>query len=121
MSSSHRPLHLLFFLCLLAGAPQVCSGHAILLQSIPELRATVKGPSVEITLRFNVRIDSQRSRIALLAPNGTLATLVLDKNSAPAVLQTKAGGLTPGKYKIEWHVLAADGHMSGGEIPFNVN
>lgn len=121
MLLSHRPFYFLLFFCLLAGAPKVCKAHAILLKSIPELQATIKGPTVEITLRFNVRIDGRRSRIALLAPNGKVTTLVLDKNSAPAILQTKAVGLMPGKYKIEWNVLASDGHMSGGEIPFNVN
>jgi len=121
MLSSNRRLHFLLFFCLLAGTPKLCDAHAILLESTPKLEATVKGSSVEIRLRFNVRIDGRRSRIALIAPDGKITTLVLDKNSAPAILETKADGLTPGKYKIEWNVLASDGHMSGGEIPFNVN
>ena len=36
------------------------------------------------------------------------------------MLQCKASGLKPGAYKLEWHVLASDGHMSKGEVPFTV-
>ena len=106
---------------LVAGATQVCWAHAILMESTPKANSTVKGPDVDINLRFNVRIDGGRSRVRLVTPDGTISTLTLANQAKPDTLQTHAAGLKPGAYKLEWQVLASDGHMSGGEIPFTVN
>jgi methionine-rich copper-binding protein CopC len=106
---------------LVAGATQVCWAHAILMESIPKLNSTVKGPDIDINLRFNVRVDGRRSRVRLVAPDGTISTLTLASQTKPDTLQTQAAGLKPGPYKLEWRVLASDGHMSNGEIPFSVN
>jgi len=108
-------------LLLVAGATQVCWGHAILMDSTPKLNSTVKSPEVNINLRFNVRVDGERSRVRLVAPDGTISTLTLASQSAPDTLEAHAAGLKPGAYKLEWQVLASDGHMSHGEIPFTVN
>jgi len=62
---------------LVAGATQVCWAHAILMESTPKLNSTVKGPDVDINLRFNVRIDGGRSRVRLVTPDGTIFTLTL--------------------------------------------
>jgi hypothetical protein len=56
--------------------------------------------------------------VRLLAADGTTSTLALVSQSKPNILQTHAAGLKPGAYKLEWQVLASDGHMSRGEIPF---
>ncbi len=95
--------------------------HAILMESKPALHSAVKGPDVAIWLRFNVRIDGSRSRVQLVAPDGSLQTLALAQQSSPDILQSQASGLKPGAYKLLWNVLASDGHMSKGEVPFTVN
>jgi methionine-rich copper-binding protein CopC len=91
------------------------------MDSTPKLSSTVKGPDLDIDLRFNVRIDGSRSRISLVAPDGTTSTLTLASQSKPNVLRARAAGLKPGTYKLQWQVLASDGHMSRGEIPFAAN
>jgi methionine-rich copper-binding protein CopC len=111
---------ILLTLLLLAGLSQLAWAHAILMESTPKLHATVTGPDVPITLRFNVRIDGSRSRLHLLAPDGSVRTLPLSRQSAPNILQCNAQGLKPGAYKLKWSVLASDGHMSKGEVPFTV-
>ena len=108
-------------LLLVASATQVCWAHAILMDSSPKLNSTVKGPDFDINLRFNVRIDGGRSRVRLVAPDGTSSTLTLGNQASPDTLQTHAAGLKPGTYKLLWQVLASDGHMSKGEIPFTVS
>jgi homogentisate 1,2-dioxygenase len=35
-------------------------------------------------------------------------------------LIAKASGFAPGRYKIRWQVLAIDGHITRGDIPFTV-
>ena len=108
-------------LLLVASATQVCWAHAILMDSSPKLNSAVKGPDFDINLRFNVRIDGGRSRVRLVAPDGTSSTLTLAKQASPDTLQTHATGVKPGTYQLQWQVLASDGHMSKGEIPFTVN
>ena len=116
-----RRVSTLIVLLVVAGASQLCWAHAILMESTPKLNSTVKGPDLAITLRFNVRIDGGRSRVRLSSPDGTVSTLALASQSSPDSLQTHAAGMKPGAYKLQWQVLASDGHMSRGEIPFTVS
>ena len=112
---------ILLAIIFITGFPRPAWAHAILMESKPALHSSVKGPDVAIWLRFNVRIDGSRSRVQLVAPGGSLQTLPLAKQSSPDILQAQASGLKPGVYKLLWNVLAADGHMSKGEVPFTVN
>ncbi len=116
---SHRT-YLLLMLLFVGGAPQICLAHAILVDSTPKINSTVAGPDLDITLRFNVRIDSGRSRILLVAEDSTSTPLTLAPQSRPDILQMHASGLKPGAYKVRWTVLAVDGHVSKGDVPFTV-
>jgi len=111
--------------CALAAAawllvPAISEAHAILLESTPAANSTVHGPELAIRLRFNSRIDAGRSQISLVRPDGASATLKLQEQSSPDTLSCVAGGLQPGAHRIRWQVLAADGHITRGEIPFTV-
>jgi methionine-rich copper-binding protein CopC len=118
---THRWRSALLLLFFVAGMTQLGWAHAILMDSMPKLNSTVNGPDLDINLRFNVRIDRGRSRVRLVAPDGTSSTLTLASQSKPNTLQTHAAGLKSGAYKLQWQVLASDGHMSQGEIPFATN
>jgi methionine-rich copper-binding protein CopC len=118
LSRSWIPVFLTILL--LTGLSRPAWAHAILMESTPKLHATVTGPDVPILLRFNVRIDGSRSRLHLLAADGSLRTLALAKQSTPDKLQSQAIGLKPGTYKLRWQVLASDGHISSGEVAFSV-
>ena len=101
--------------------PGKLPAHAILVEASPQSGSTVSGSEVPIRLRFNVRVDGERSRIAIAAaPKGTTKPLTLDKQTTPDVLTAKATGLCAGKYTLEWQVLAADGHITRGELSFTV-
>ncbi len=112
------PIFLTLFLLPVLSNP--AWAHAILMESTPKIHATVTGPDVPIWLRFNVRVDGSRSRLHLVAPDGTLHALPQAKQSALNILQSQATGLKPGAYTLKWSVLASDGHMSSGEVPFTV-
>lgn len=99
---------------------QPAEAHAILLESNPSLKGQVAGPDVPIQLRFNVRIDGNRSRLTLVRPDGSTQTLELSKPSSPNTLTSQAIALPPGEYRLRWQVLASDGHLTRGEIPFTV-
>jgi methionine-rich copper-binding protein CopC len=94
--------------------------HAILLESSPSLNSTVAGPGIPIKLRFNVRIDATRSRLTLLKPDASTESLAITKDAPADTLASQAQALNPGEYRIRWQVLASDGHITRGEIPFQV-
>lgn len=94
--------------------------HAVLLESSPALKSSVTGPDVPLKLRFNVRIDIARSRLTLVRPDGSSRALEVNKQASPDMLSALATGLTPGVYRLRWQVLAADGHITRGEIAFTV-
>jgi methionine-rich copper-binding protein CopC len=96
------------------------SAHAILLESSPSIHSAVAGPDIPIKLRFNVRIDATRSRLTLVRPDASTQLLVIERDSPVDTLLSQAQGLNPGEYRIRWQVLASDGHITRGEIPFQV-
>jgi methionine-rich copper-binding protein CopC len=94
--------------------------HAIVLESSPQTNGVVKGPVVAVKLRFNVRIDGPRSRLALVKPDGSSHALDVLQQPSPDSLAATLSGLLPGKYQLHWQVLAGDGHITQGDIPFTV-
>lgn len=101
-------------------AGYLAEGHAILKESSPAAGSTVNGPDVPITLKFNVRIDATRSKLQLMTPDNKMVDLSAEKQTSPDTLNTKATGLKAGEYKIAWQVLAPDGHITRGLVPFKV-
>ena len=95
-------------------------GHAILKSSSPATGASVTQPDMSVTLTFNVRVDAARSKLQLLMPDASTVELPIVKSPSPDMLISKLPGLKPGAYTIRWQVLAPDGHISRGEIPFTV-
>jgi copper resistance protein C len=103
---------------LMTGTIQVCWAHAILMDSSPKADSAVKGSELTISLRFNVRIDGERSRLRLTGPDGTIQTLAPCVQPTADTLQVHVSGLKAGAYKLGWQVLASDGHISSGAVPF---
>jgi methionine-rich copper-binding protein CopC len=104
-------------LFLLSG---IIEGHAILKETSPAANSKVAGPDVPIMLKYNVRIDAKLSKLQLLHPDNSTSFLTIEAQTSPDTLNAKATALTPGAYRIRWQVLAPDGHITRGEIPFTV-
>lgn len=94
--------------------------HAILVRSTPVKNATVAGEEVAFSLHFNSRIDAPRSLLILVLPGGKTQPLAVEKTDSLETLGAKASHLGEGAYTLRWQVLANDGHISRGEIPFTV-
>jgi copper resistance protein C len=103
---------------LLAGG--MIEGHAVLKESRPAANSKVTGPDVPIMLKYNVRVDAKLSKVQLLNPDNSTSDLKIEAQPSADTLNAKATGLKPGEYKIRWQVLAPDGHITRGEIPFTV-
>jgi methionine-rich copper-binding protein CopC len=122
MRPSHRVLLVvcLFAVVVMFRMTHSAMAHAILLESSPAINSTVAGPNIPIKLRFNVRIDATRSRLTLVKPDASTQSLAITKEGPADALASQAQGLLPGEYRIRWQVLASDGHITRGEIPFQV-
>jgi copper resistance protein C len=105
---------------LLSFAAASAAAHAIVIASSPAVNAKVAGPNLPIELRFNSRIDRERSRLTLVRPDGAATTLALAADTPPGLLAARANGLAPGAYRLRWQVLSIDGHITRGDIPFSV-
>jgi methionine-rich copper-binding protein CopC len=104
----------------LMGLPLPAHAHAIVVKSEPESGTTLPGPDVAIALTYNVRIDAERSKLTLIAPDGTTSDVFITADPGPEMLTGSATGLTPGTYVLRWQVLASDGHITRGDIPFTI-
>jgi methionine-rich copper-binding protein CopC len=105
----------------MAASPRMALAHAVLLSSTPQKNATVNGPDITISLKYNSRVDGARSSLSLLRPDGTVERISAPTQSAPDLLSATGHGLAKGSYVLRWQVLASDGHITRGEVPFQVH
>ena len=115
--------HVFIFVCavLILLLPTRLLAHAVLVESNPKTGSTVHGPDLPIWLRFNVRVDGSRSRFTLVSADGSTRLITPEAQAKPDILTGKLTGLKPGPYRLQWQVLAADGHISQGVVNFTVN
>ena len=99
---------------------RVAAAHAVLLEASPAANSSVRGPDVAMRLRYNVRVEAGRSRLSLLLPDKSVKPLIIGEQPSPDVLTAQATSLAPGEYRIRWQVLASDGHITRGEVPFTI-
>ena len=95
-------------------------GHAILLSASPAAGEVIHVSDVDVSLKFNARIDAKRSGIRLVPPVGEPRTLTLSEQGSPDSLNAQIHGLGSGTFTLQWQVLALDGHITRGEVSFRV-
>jgi len=105
---------------LIAANPRTALAHAVLVSSKPQKNATVSGPDITINLKYNTRVDGGRSTLSLLKPDGTVERLGGLTQPLPDVVSVTGHGLAKGAYVLRWQVLSSDGHITRGEVPFQV-
>ena len=99
------------------------AAHAVVTASEPAAGAALATAPARVSVRFNSRIDQERSRLALIGPDGAQTVLDLVPATAePTLLEAPAPavGLAPGAWRLRWQVLAVDGHITRGDIPFTI-
>ena len=104
---------------IMAGVPATAHAHAILVDSTPAPNASAAAGHLMVRLRFNSRIDAERSRVTLTLPDQSKTVLPVALGPTPDVLQGTAD-LGPGAYRLRWQVLAIDGHITRGDVPFTL-
>jgi copper transport protein len=117
-----RGLVVLVLYCVLM--PAVALAHAVLVESSPKQDQTLKSTTTRAVLRFNARIEKKVTRVSLVDANGKKVKLppLPDDADGPEdrLIIALPAGLPPGSYRLEYTVLAADGHSSPGVLRFTI-
>jgi methionine-rich copper-binding protein CopC len=105
---------------LATGGPLPALAHAVIVSATPTADQHVAAGKVAVRIEFNTRIDKKRSRLQVAAPAGDKADVPIDQAGEPNVVAGTTADLIPGDYVLRWQVLAIDGHITRGDIPFVV-
>ncbi len=109
-----------FAAALSAAAAGPALAHAVILTASPAAEQHVAPGKLAVRIEFNSRIDKERSRLQLTAPDGAKSDIAIEPAGEPNVISGTTGELTGGSYVLRWQVLAVDGHITRGDIPFSV-
>ena len=93
--------------------------HAILMGSTPTLAGTADPGDLSISLRFNSLIDVKRSRLLLIGADQRERGVPMAEGDRGDVVVAHAE-VRPGPNVLRWQVLAIDGHITRGDVPFTV-
>jgi copper resistance protein C len=103
------------------GLVSQAGAHAVVVAAAPPAGGQLSTMPDHFSVRFNSRVDHARSRLVLIGPEGVQRVLTPAPGAEPTVL---AGTLppgaapSPGAWRLRWQVLAIDGHITRGDIPF---
>ena len=117
-----RRLALVLSAALLASLGQAgeAPGHAIVMDSSPRQGEETAAPR-RLVLRFNSRIEKRLCSATLIAPDRRSIPLAgPEPGTAPDTLTYTLPDLAAGPYRVRWRVLAVDGHLTEGVLPFTV-
>jgi copper resistance protein C len=110
----------------LCVALQTCCGqayaHAFLDQARPAVGSTVHGPPTEIRLRFTAPLEPAFSTVKVLDNSGRQVDRKdkqVDRGDL-AQIKVSVPPLANGTYRVLWHVLSADTHVTDGDFTFEV-
>jgi copper resistance protein C len=96
--------------------------HAFLERADPRVGSTMKTPPTEARLWFTDDLDPQSSNVQVVDQAGQRVdngdTRVDISNHA--LLRVSFPALTPGLYKVIWHVVSPDGQVSAGDFTFRI-
>lgn len=98
------------------------SAHPKLVAATPAANAVTAAPK-RITLRLTEKLEPRFSGVELMKAGGGDVPVVSrvggkDGKVLEAVVK---GKLAPGKYRVMWHAVAADGHRVKGDYLFTVS
>jgi methionine-rich copper-binding protein CopC len=102
------------------GAAAPAGAHAVIVSASPTADQHVAPGPVAVRIEFNSRIDKARSRLQVTAPAGDKSDVAIEQGGEPNIVTGTTADLSPGAYVLRWQVLAIDGHITRGDIPFVV-
>ncbi len=114
-----RIIILLLALFATALHPDVASAHAHLDHALPAVGSTVTTAPPDLTLWFTQNLEPAFSTVQVTDANGAK----VDDGAAAISGNTMHIGLKPlnsGTYKVHWHAVSVDTHITEGDFTFTV-
>jgi len=106
-----------------ALAASVALAHPKLLSASPADQSMGRAPA-QIALHFSEKLVAQFSDATLVmtAASGptNIAAKVSTSSDGRTLTVSPTQPLTPGAYRVDWHVVASDTHRVGGHLAFQV-
>jgi len=96
--------------------------HAFLDHAEPAVGSTVHATPAEVRIWFSERLEPAFSTAELQDASGRRVgtqDATVDA-SDPALLRMAVPPLAPGRYRVKWHVLSVDTHVTEGDFTFTV-
>ena len=108
-------------LVLVALTARRAQAHASLISSTPAAGAVVTTAPSSMRLVFSEPVVSELSHVMLITPDQR--EIKLDIHGDPHEVRALIAGLDSlgaGGYRVDWHVISADGHPVSGTFAFSV-
>ena len=114
--------HVVLLLSLLFGPPPApAHGHASPVRLTPAHGAALSVLPAELQLELSQPAEVSFSYMRLLAEDGRLANdPTLIRQVQPGLLRTPLPPLDAGRYRVQWRVVAIDGHVTEGSLTFDI-
>jgi methionine-rich copper-binding protein CopC len=104
-----------------AGAARAAAAVPRALGSRPAADAMLAAEDRRYFVRFDRPVDHIRSRLIIRQGDRLVALLVPRLEAEPEVLFAEAPELPPGRYRLEWQVIALEGALiAEGGVDFTV-
>ena len=107
---------------LVIGVGGVAWAHAFLDHAAPPVGSTLGAPPADVRIWFTQELEPAFSGIEVTDAAGARvddgAPRVDDRDHTLLIVGLK--NLTPGEYKVHWHVISVDTHATEGNFTFRV-
>lgn len=107
---------------LLLGSVAAASAHAHLKTATPAVGSVTAASPPELRLGFTEGVNPKFTGVAVTGPAGSVPTgpAALAPGDDKTLVVPLSGTLAPGRYKVDWHALATDGHKTDGNYDFSI-
>jgi copper transport protein len=106
---------------LVLGVRATAHAHAMLLSAEPAAGSHLASSPARVRLLFSEQLETALAKLSLTGGDGRVIELVVsaDPHDVRALI-APVSGLTPGSYRLDWHIVSADGHPVDGSYLFSV-
>ncbi|MFL6501426.1 MAG: copper resistance protein CopC [Candidatus Udaeobacter sp.] len=97
--------------------------HAFLIRAEPKVGSKMNNAPTQVCVWFSETVQSDVSSIKVFDVNGKQVDnkdTHSDRASRTALCVSLISALTPGSYKVVWHVTSADTHVTNGNFRFQI-